>query len=115
MKRFNMIVARLGLLAVGACAGIFFGRKWGHFDLALTENKVAALRLRNEKSLDPEFREYLKARIYLNVHRYYPSDRGYLLPKDWDFGPVDHNLLEVSPGKDPMNPVWTWEDAIANK
>ncbi|MFM8359559.1 MAG: hypothetical protein ACKOET_13510 [Verrucomicrobiota bacterium] len=66
--------------------------------------------------LSPAFREYLKARIYCNVHNYYPSDRGYLLRQDWDFGPVDRQVLGlIGVWKDPHDRVWDWESAVTGK
>ena len=92
--------------------------------MALTENKIAAANLKADRNfyggtnLAPEFREYLKARIYHNVYSYYPSTRGYLLQKDWDFGPVDRQLLNtrhIVIWKDIDEVVWDWSSAITNK
>jgi len=92
---------------------VVFGVKWGQFQSALAENKLAVSNLDAMPNLDPQFREYLKARIYNNVREFYPSKPGYLLQKDWDRGPVRQDLLTgVAVAKDVMDPVWSWQAAI---
>jgi hypothetical protein len=124
MKRLQIIL----LIVVAFIAGIFLGGLCGSrsnsFGLALAENKIAAANLAADRNfyggtnLSPEFREYLKARIYHNVSSYYPSSKGYLLQKDWDFGPVDYQLLisrHIVVWKNIDETVWDWSSAITNK
>ena len=93
------------------------GARYKQFDLALQENKVAAANLKfNSTNLCPQFREYLKARIYCNVHNYYPDDRGYLLQKDWDFGAVNRDVLgSIGVWKVPHQKAFDWDSAIKGK
>ncbi len=109
-------------MVLGFLVGFIAGRRYGQLDLALRENKVAAANLKMNRdffggtNLPPLFQEYLKARIYCNVRNYYPSKQGYLLGKDWDFGPVNRSVLgSVGVWKDPDEKVWNWESAIKNK
>lgn len=85
--------------------------------MALQENKIATVNLRfNSTNVGPQLKEYLKARIYCNVFTYYPSTEGYLLQKDWDFGPVDRETLgKIAVFKDPHQVFWDWPSAITNK
>jgi len=120
-RPFPFAVALAGL-ALGLVIGFVGGSRYRQFDLALQENKVAASNLRSNRdwfggtNLPAVFQEYLKARIYCNVRNYYPSRRGYLLQKDWDFRPVHLNVLgNVGVWKDPEQKVWDWDSAIRDK
>lgn len=99
MKRSAAIIPVVIGLILGASAGFVGGCRYQQFNLALQENKVAAANLKMNTdlyggtNLFPQLREFLKARIYCNVYSYYPSSSGYLLRKDWEFGPVDRTLL----------------------
>ena len=111
----------VGLL-VGSAAGYVGGCRSQQFRVALQENRIAAANLRMNvdffggTNLPPQLQEYLKARIYCNVYHYYPRDRGYLLPKDWDFGPVKRDVLgNIGFWKDPHEKVWDWAAAVTNK
>lgn len=122
MSRRVIITSVLVGMAVGVVIGFAIGWRHRQFDLALWENKVAAANLRANRNLfgstnlPPVFQEYLKARIYCNVRNYYPSKQGYLLSRDWDFGPVDRKALgPVGVWKDPDEKVWDWDSAIKNK
>jgi hypothetical protein len=122
MKRPVAIFLVIVAFVAGVGAGFLGGCRYRQFDLALQENKVAAANLKMDTdfygstNLSPQFREYLKARIYCNVYNYYSSDRGYLLRKDWDFGPVDRNVLgTVGVWKDPHQKVWDWDAAVKEK
>jgi hypothetical protein len=104
-------------LVIGLIVGSIFGSKGASFGAALQENKVAAANLKfYGTNLTPQLREYLKARIYCNVNTFYPNTAGYLLQKDWDFGPVDKSVLgKILVFKDPDQIVWDWPSAITNK
>jgi hypothetical protein len=122
MKRSSVILLLIVVGIVSFATGYLCGFKNHGFELALYENKVAVANLMEDRdfhggtNLPPQFREYLKARIYCNVYNYYPSTRGYLLQKDWDFGPVDRDKLgSLVVWKDPDQKVWNWEDAIKGK
>ncbi len=122
MNRRLVITVGLATMALGILVGFMAGSRFRQFDLALRENKVAAANLKMNRdffggtNLPPVFQEYLKARIYCNVRNYYPSKPGYLLGKDWDFGPVNRGVLgSVGVWKDPEEKVWDWESAIKNK
>ncbi|HXR04735.1 MAG TPA: hypothetical protein VN836_08520 [Verrucomicrobiae bacterium] len=116
MKIKLALVFVLGL-AIGLLVGSIFASKQTSFGAALEENKVAAANLRfYGADLTPQLREYLKARIYCNVNTFYPNTPGYLLQKDWDFGPVDRSVLgKILVFKDPNQIVWDWPSAITNK
>jgi hypothetical protein len=122
MNRPLPIFLSIVTFVVGVGAGFIGGCRYRQFDLALQENKVAAGNLMINRAfyggtnLSPQLREFLKARIYCNVYNYYPSDRGYLLQKDWDFGPVDRKVLgAVGVWKDPHQKVWDWDAAVKDK
>jgi hypothetical protein len=104
-------------LTIGLLIGSICGSKSASFGAALQENKVAAANLQfYGTNLTPQLREYLKTRIYCNVNVFYPNTPGYLLEKDWDFGPVDKNILgKILVFKDPDQIVWDWPGAITNK
>ena len=117
MKHSRVILLVILAFGAGVVIGGIGGSRSTRFSLALTENKIAAANLAADRNfyggtnLAPEFREYLKARIYHNVFSYYPSTRGYLLQKDWDFGSVDHQLLaskHIVVWKDIDEVVWDW-------
>src|SRR5271155_3018402 len=97
-------------LAVGLLVGFLFGLKQGAFRMALQENKVAVDNLRmSPTNLTPQLREYLKARIYCNVYTFYPNETAFLTQTDWDFGPVDKNVLgRIFVFRDPNQIVWDW-------
>ena len=118
----RIITVAITALAVGGLVGFIAGCRYSRFDLALQENKVAAANLSLNRNffggtnLPTVFQEYLKARIYCNVRNYYPNKAGYLLQKDWDFGPVDQKALgSVGVWKDPDQKVWDWESAVSGK
>ena len=93
-----------------------WGFRQARFQSALAENKVAILNLDSVPNLNPQFREYLKARIYSNVLQFYPSDQGYLQQQDWDRGPVNQDILDtLAASKDPTGAAWDWQSAASNK
>ena len=96
-----------------------FGFKKGKFQAGLEENKIASTILRgrivgdHELAISPEFREYLKGRIYYNIATKFPNNRGYLLRRDWDFGPVDGTVFNGARvyAKDPAWACESFDDA----
>ena len=115
-RPFPTLILLAGL-AVGFVAGGIWGWRHQEFSLALQENKLAVNNLTlNATNISPEFREYLKARIYCNIYNYYPGKAGYLIKKDWDFGPVDvHILGRIAVWKDPDGKVFDWDSAVKDK
>lgn|GEM_PF-1784692 len=98
---------------IGLASGWIWGFNQGEFQHALMEKKLAVA---NMPKADPQLREYLKARIYSNVLVFHPNDPGYLLPKDWDHGPVDKSVLgETYPFKGPDSVAWNWKEAMEGK
>lgn len=92
------LIKRVGFGSLIAALSFWAGAGWGYgrgwFQAGLEENKIAASNLRSsDPSLSPEFAAYLKGRIYYNLASKYPNDEGYLLRRDWDFGPVDTAAL----------------------
>ena len=116
MKLILQILAVVLVAIVIFLAGAFWGYQKGEFQAALEENKVAAACLRAEDLIvSGEFREYLKGRIYYNLASTYPNDRGYLLRRDWDFGPVDVALLKRRIyAKDPGFPCESFDSATSS-
>jgi len=122
MNRPIVIATALAGLLGGILVGFVIGWRYRQFQLALWENKIAVANLKSNHdffagtNLPPVFQEYLKARIYCNVHNFYPSKRGYLLARDWDFGPVNQKALgSVVFWKEPDEKVFDWVSAITNK
>ena len=123
----NHVIAVCAVCAFAAGifgAGYLFGFRNGNFAAGLEENKIAALRL-TEKDfgispemaipMSPEFREFLKGRIYYNIASKFPNDAGYLLRSDWDFGPVDQTVLKRPIyAKDPTCPADSFDAATSN-
>lgn len=116
MKRLLSLSPGLLLALVGLAAGWILGFKSGKFQAGLEENKIAAACLRAEDlTLSPDFREYLRGRIYYNLASKYPNRRGYLLRRDWDFGPVNVALLKRRVyAKDPNYPCESFSVATAH-
>ena len=91
----GILVVTLLVALIGVAEAWHRGFASGRFEAGLEENKLAADCLRAEDlKLSPDFREYLKGRIYYNLASKYPNQRGYLLRRDWDFGAVDVSLLK---------------------
>lgn len=117
----NWVMAGCAFTAVIFTAGFFLGFRKGNFAAGLEGNKIAALRLRENASppvegwtvpLSPEFREFLKGRIYYNIATKFPNEAGYLLRGDWDFGPVDETFLKRAIyAKDPTCPAHSFDAA----
>jgi hypothetical protein len=113
VKRFLLSLLAIVVLIASHFGAFALGAKLGYFQHALEENKVAIGNIDHSPSVDPQFREYLKARVYWNIAMYYPAKPGYLIQKEWDRGPVNSALLgDVGAAKDPTIPVLTWQDAI---
>lgn len=111
-----MMFFGLGFLVVGLLIGFIAGHRHASFHSALAENKIAAINLKfNHEKLSPQLREYLKVRIYSNVLVRYPNDPGYLLARDWDFGPVDRQVLGELATYKGLYRAWRWEEALAGK
>ena len=117
MKRLGAILLVMLAFGIGIAVGAILGFRKGRFQAALQENKIATWNLQfHSTNLEPQLKEYLKARIYCNVFTFYPSTPGYLLQKDWDFGPVNRGALnKIAVFKDPHQIVWDWPSAITNK
>jgi len=103
MKPLHCFGAGCLLAGLSFLAGASWGHAKGEFHAALEENKLAASCLKSsDMSLTPEFTAYLKGRIYYSLASKFPNDEGYLLRRDWDFGPVELNALLGRPyAKDP--------------
>lgn len=94
MKLIKLVGFGSLIAALSFMAGAGWGLRRGAFQAGLEENKIAASNLRSsDLSLSPEFTAYLKGRIYYNLASKFPNDGGYLLRRDWDFGPVDTGAL----------------------
>lgn len=116
MNRAFYLAATVLLTAAGFYVGSISGYRSGHFQSALAENKIAILNLDYSVELNPQFREYLKARVYSNVLQFYPADRGYLQQQDWDRGVVNRDILgSIAAAKDPTGAAWDWQSAVSSK
>jgi len=116
MNRALYLGATFVLTAAGFCIGAIWGIKHGFFQSALAENKVAIANLDSSPELNPQFREYLKARVYSNILQFYPSKQGYLRQENWDRGPVDREILgRIIGPKDPAGAAWDWQSAVGPK
>lgn len=116
MRSFIIYGSIAAIIAfVSFVAGFAVGLERGAFQAALQENKIAASSLRTEDlDLSAGFREYLKGRIYYNIATRYPNDHGYLLRRDWDFGPVDMTILgRPIYAKDPTAGIDSYESATS--
>ncbi len=116
MKRPLLILTGLFLVLIGFAAGWLSGFTSGKFQAGLEENKIAVACLREKDlTVSPDFREYLKGRIYYNLASKYPNRSGYLLRRDWDFGPVNSALLKRRIyAKDPNYPCDSFDTATAH-
>jgi hypothetical protein len=113
MKRFLLVASVLAILFAGVFCAFAFGVWQGRFQAALEENKLAVGNIDHLPNLDPQFREYLKARVYWNVRMFYPSSPGYLIQKDWDRGAVNQSVLaDAAAAKDPTIPILDWQSAV---
>ena len=116
LRALPYLAATVVLTAAGFYVGSIWGFRSGHFQSALAENKVAILNLDSSAELNPQFREYLNARVYSNVLQFYPSDRGYLQQQDWDRGAVNRDILgSIAAAKDPTGAAWDWQSAVLAK
>ena len=114
MKRFLLPIVVLSVIVAACLCAFAFGVWFGRFDAALEENKIAIVNLDQQPNLNPQFREYLKARVYWNVRMFYPASSGCLIQKDWDRGAVNEEVLAgVAAAKDPTVPILNWQSAIA--
>ncbi|MEO7325658.1 MAG: hypothetical protein ABIW82_12585 [Dokdonella sp.] len=112
MKRSIYLFSVLLFVVATSIGAFVLGVVWGRFQGALEENKIAIVNLDHAPNLDPQFREYLKARVYWNVRMFYPANPGYLIQKDWDRGAVDEDVLgEVAAAKDPTVSILNWQNA----
>jgi len=83
-----------GLAAGGLVVAVAFmySRAPATISPAMDETRAAVAVLSDQKKvLDPQFREYLKVRIYVNALRWIPEGR--LEGVRIDFGPVDERVL----------------------
>ena len=116
MKRFVYLGLAFGRAVAAFYAGAVWGGRDGLFKSALAENRVAVLNIDSSPEMNPQFREYLKARVYSNILQFYPADRGYLIQNDWDRGPVDRAVLgSIHASKDPTGAAWDWHSAVSGK
>jgi hypothetical protein len=105
------IYAVLILLVLCSCLSFYLGFKRGSFQAALEESKIAISILQKDM-IKPQLKEYLKGRIYYNLHTKFPNDKGYRSKEDWDFGIVDTvKLLGIAYHKDPGHNITSFEDA----
>ena len=112
----RLLPISIGLALFGFAAGWLRGFASGRFEAGLEENKIAAACLRAEDlTLSPDFREYLKGRIYYNLASKFPNRRGYLLRRDWDFGAVNVPVLKRRIyAKDPNFECESFDTATAH-
>jgi len=96
MKKLSAIlIIGIPSIVLGLIIGGYRGYQHGRFVTALEENKMAAgIVSSDDPNLDPLWKEYMKGRIYYNIATKFPNDRGYLLRKDWDFGPVNKDVTK---------------------
>ncbi len=86
-----------GLAAGGliVAAAFMYSRAPVTIGPAIDETRAAVAVLSDQKkALDPQFREYLKVRIYVNALAWIPEGR--LERIRFDFGPVDEKVLGES-------------------
>ncbi len=114
MRLAKLVGSGTLIAAFSFLAGAQWGYSRGWFQAGLEENKIAAANLKSsDLSLSPEFTAYLKGRIYYNLATKYPNQEGYLLRRDWDFGPVETTaLMGVSCAKDPSYTANSFDAAV---
>lgn len=113
--RFWPVTSSLLIGTVCLAIGFVFGLIHGQFQSALEEAKVAkAILKRDDISIEPQFREFLKGRIYYLIGtKFY--DSGYLTGREWDVGTVDTNVLQRPIyAKDPTFAPRTYNEAVAD-
>ena len=87
------------------------GSNHGYFQAGLEEAKIASANL-DSQDLNPQFREYLKGRIYYNMATKFPDDEGYRNQDQWDFGTIDKKILgDIVYQKDPNYDIGSFQDA----
>ena len=105
------IYAVLILLVLCSCLSFYLGFKQGSFQAALEESKMARSVIQKD-TINPQLKEYLKGRLYYNIHTKFPNDQAYRLKEDWDFGKIDTiKLRGIEYRKDPSFHITPFQDA----
>jgi hypothetical protein len=111
MSKIRVIILSFVLCALCSLLGFRHGYKKGYFQAALEESKMAISVIQTDHT-NPQLKEYLKGRIYYNIHTKFPNDKGYKLKEDWDFGMIDTvQLRGIEYHKDPSYNIISFEDA----
>ena len=111
MNKIYAVVILLVLCFLCSCLSFYLGLKRGSFQAALEESKIAISVIQKE-NINPQLKEYLKGRIYYNIHTKFPNDKGYRSKEDWDFGIVDTvKLRGIEYHKDSGHNITSFEDA----
>lgn len=103
------------LWVIAVIASMAFGALLGHrfaFQGVLTDSKIAYCHLKyNNDKLTPQTREYLKDHLYWEIAVFLP--KSYLIGWDFDFGPVNEQLLNGIDGrKDAVSAQETYSRAL---
>ena len=113
--RIRSIISHLLLAALFLAIGYVSGLRRGQYQAALEEAKVARASLnRDDITLDPQLREYMKGRIYYLIGTKFYHARSEF-GREWDEGTVDTNILRTPIyAKDPTFAPRTYTEAVAD-
>ena len=111
MIRFPVIAAFVIGGLIGATAGVAYSAAKFATAPQLNEFAVLHANLASDRKLDPQLREYLKARLYYVAMSLNPSQ---IADRKIDFGPIDETLLgKADPRTEAVPYAQLYQDALA--
>jgi hypothetical protein len=111
MIRFPVVAAFVIGGLVGATAGVGFSAAKFATTPQLNEFTVLHANLASDRKLDPQLREYLKARLYYVAMSLKPNQ---IADRSIDFGPIDETLLgKADPRTEVVPYVQLYQDALS--